>query len=321
MNGAGRGTLAVRSSAGLRAGARAAALGQADVVLVLGAPLDFRLGYGRPPTFAEDARVCMVDCDAAELGRNRPLEVGPRRATSVACSSSSPTRCPRRRPRAGARLAAAPRRERERDGREQAARRLRPTPSPDLPLPAGRPRSRRVVTPDTIVVGDGGDVVGCAAKFVPLHRPGQWLDPGTVRLPRRGARVRDRRQAAPSRPARAVDRRRRRVRPERDGDGDRGAVRAALDLRRSATTGAGARSAIPSSRSTARPARSATSLPVSRYDRMVEALGGRGALVTEPRRPRARARARPRVRRGLVPERRARPRRLPPLGGQVSMAI
>src|SRR5439155_1154879 len=36
----------------------------------------------------------------------------------------------------------------------------------------------RVVTPETIVVGDGGDVVGCAAKYVPLHRAGQWLDPG-----------------------------------------------------------------------------------------------------------------------------------------------
>src|SRR5439155_1539942 len=50
--------------------------GAADVVLVLGTPLDFRLGYGRPPTFAEDAAVAMVDCDGAELGRNRPLAVG-----------------------------------------------------------------------------------------------------------------------------------------------------------------------------------------------------------------------------------------------------
>src|SRR4029453_15012716 len=30
----------------------------------------------------------------------------------------------------------------------------------------------------TTVVGDGGDIVGCAAKIVPLQRPGQWLDPG-----------------------------------------------------------------------------------------------------------------------------------------------
>src|SRR5207245_238006 len=38
----------------------------------------------------------------------------------------------------------------------------------------------RVVTRDTIVVGDGGDVVNCAAKFVPVDRPGQWLDPGPL---------------------------------------------------------------------------------------------------------------------------------------------
>ena len=27
---------------------------------------------GRPPSFAENVRVAMVDCDPAELGRNRP---------------------------------------------------------------------------------------------------------------------------------------------------------------------------------------------------------------------------------------------------------
>ena len=75
MNGAGRGCLPADHRLAF-AQARGFALGGADVVLVLGAPLDFRLGYGRPPTFAEDARVCMVDCDPAELGRNRPLAVG-----------------------------------------------------------------------------------------------------------------------------------------------------------------------------------------------------------------------------------------------------
>src|SRR5262245_19965978 len=56
--------------------ARGFALGQADLVLVLGTPLDFRLGYGRPPSFAESAKVAMVDVDPAELGRNRPLALG-----------------------------------------------------------------------------------------------------------------------------------------------------------------------------------------------------------------------------------------------------
>src|SRR5262247_2854288 len=75
MNGAGRGCLPSNHPLAFSQ-ARGFALGQADVVLVLGAPLDFRLGYGRRPTFAEDARVCMVDCDPAELGRNRPLAAG-----------------------------------------------------------------------------------------------------------------------------------------------------------------------------------------------------------------------------------------------------
>src|SRR2546422_4009141 len=38
----------------------------------------------------------------------------------------------------------------------------------------------RVVSPETIVVGDGGDIVGCASKVVRLDRPAQWLDPGPL---------------------------------------------------------------------------------------------------------------------------------------------
>src|SRR2546426_5381485 len=75
MSGADRGALPA-SHPNAFAQARAMALAGADLVLVLGAPLDFRLGYGRPPTFAEDAKVVMVDVDAAELGRNRALALG-----------------------------------------------------------------------------------------------------------------------------------------------------------------------------------------------------------------------------------------------------
>src|SRR5712691_7447242 len=75
MNGAGRGCLPHDHPQAFSQ-ARGFALGQADVVLVLGTPLDFRLGYGRPPSFGEGAQVVMVDCDPVELGRNRPLAVG-----------------------------------------------------------------------------------------------------------------------------------------------------------------------------------------------------------------------------------------------------
>ena len=75
MNGAGRGALASdHPNAFFQT--RGWALAHADLVVVLGTPLDFRLGYGRPPTFAEDAKVVMIDVDPIELGRNRPLELG-----------------------------------------------------------------------------------------------------------------------------------------------------------------------------------------------------------------------------------------------------
>src|SRR5439155_546539 len=75
MSGAGRGALPAGHPNAF-AQARSMALARADVVVVLGTPLDFRLGYGRPPTFAGDAKVVMVDVDPAELGRNRPLALG-----------------------------------------------------------------------------------------------------------------------------------------------------------------------------------------------------------------------------------------------------
>jgi len=48
---------------------------QADVVLVVGARLKQRLGYGLPPRFAAGARFIQVDIEAEEPGRNRRVEV------------------------------------------------------------------------------------------------------------------------------------------------------------------------------------------------------------------------------------------------------
>ena len=227
MNGAGRGSLPADHPLAF-AQARGFALGQADVVLVLGAPLDFRLGYGRPPTFAEDARVCMVDCDPDELGRNRPLAVGIDGHIGRVLGQLTAA-LPAGTARSLRRLAGAASAAREREARERLDAQCA---SDDVPVSHYRWAAEiaRHVTPDTIVVGDGGDVVGCAAKIVRLQRPGQWLDPGPVRLPRRRPAVRDRRQAPASRPARAADRRRRRLRPQRHGDGDGRALRPADHL-------------------------------------------------------------------------------------------
>ena len=50
--------------------ARSHALRRADVVLLIGARLNWILHFGRPPRFAEDLRVIQVDCAAEEMGTN-----------------------------------------------------------------------------------------------------------------------------------------------------------------------------------------------------------------------------------------------------------
>jgi acetolactate synthase-1/2/3 large subunit len=277
-NGAGRGTLP-SDHPSLVSTARGFVLGAADVVLVLGAPLDFRLGYGRPPTFAEDARVAMIDVDPEELGRNRPLELGLSADIDVVLrqlgDAVSPSHARRVRPWLDAVRA------RETEGRAKLEALAR---SDDVPISHYRLAAEiaRVVTPDTIVVGDGGDVVGCASRFVPLSQPGQWLDPGPFGCLGVGppfalaARL-----LHPDRPVLLIA-----------GDGAFGLN--GMDMETCVRFGApvvcvvgndggwgqirnpqlsffGAERAV------------ATSLPTTRCDAIVEALGGRGALVTEPK--------------------------------------
>lgn len=55
---------------------RSQAMAQADVVLFIGAKLNFILSYGRPPRFNPQARIIQVDVAPEEIGRNRPIDVG-----------------------------------------------------------------------------------------------------------------------------------------------------------------------------------------------------------------------------------------------------
>jgi acetolactate synthase-1/2/3 large subunit len=277
MNGAGRGCLASDHPLAF-AQARGWALNQSDFVLVLGAPLDFRLGYGRPPTFAEDAVVCMVDCDPAELGRNRPLEIGLTAhlgRTLEQLVEALPTALPARwhewRGRVG---------HKEKEGRDRLDAQCA---SADVPVSHYRWAAEiaRVVTPDTIVVGDGGDVVGCAAKIVPLSRPGQWLDPGPFGCLGVGPSF--------AIAAKLLQPRQRVLLIAGDGAfGLNGmemetAVRFGLPVTCIVGNDGGwGQIRNPQVAFFGEARTVATALPTTRYDLMVEALGGRGVHVTEP---------------------------------------
>src|SRR5439155_285259 len=52
------------------------ALRRADVVVIFGTPLDFRIGYGRASHVNAAAKLIHVDLDGRELGKNRGCDVG-----------------------------------------------------------------------------------------------------------------------------------------------------------------------------------------------------------------------------------------------------
>jgi acetolactate synthase-1/2/3 large subunit len=278
LNGAGRGCLPGSHPLAF-AQARGFALGQADFVLVLGTPLDFRLGYGRPPVFAEDATVCMVDCDPAELGRNRPLAVGIAGHLGRVLAQLTEAL-----PRGLAARFADWRTRVEGKERESRERLDAQCAAADVPVSHYRWAAEiaRHVTPETIVVGDGGDVVGCASRVVRLHRPGQWLDPGPFGCLGVGPPFAIAAKLLhPGRPVLLVA-----------GDGAFGlngmeletAVRFGLPLICIiGNDGGWGQIRNPQLSFFGENRTVATSLPTTRFDLMVQALGGRGVLVRDPK--------------------------------------
>jgi thiamine pyrophosphate-dependent acetolactate synthase large subunit-like protein len=56
--------------------ARATAFRESDLVIVIGTRLNYVIDFGRPPRFAEGARMIQIDIDPHELARTRDVDVG-----------------------------------------------------------------------------------------------------------------------------------------------------------------------------------------------------------------------------------------------------
>ena len=55
---------------------RSRAMVESDVILFIGARLNFILSFGRPPRYNPEARAIQIDISQSEIGRNRPVELG-----------------------------------------------------------------------------------------------------------------------------------------------------------------------------------------------------------------------------------------------------
>jgi acetolactate synthase I/II/III large subunit len=158
---------------------RKEALRAADVVLVFGTPLDFRIGYGRGSHINADAKLIQVDLDGAEPGRNRACEVGIIGDTGMVMAQLTDlARAEGFEPSlTKGWLDGLRRSEGEKWEKMQAS--MNSDAEPIDPLRACK-EIDSVVDEDTIIVGDGGDFVGTAAYTVRPRKPGHWLDPGPL---------------------------------------------------------------------------------------------------------------------------------------------
>ncbi len=158
---------------------RSRALKEADVALVIGVPMDFRLGFGA--AFGEETKIVAID--VAEPQRRHPREPAVELYGSLsetlsdlrqAASEHAAAATGRARP---SRAWVAQLRTAETELREGERVELQDARAPLHPLRVYGELAQ-VLDRDAIVIGDGGDFVSYAGRVVDSFEPGCWLDPG-----------------------------------------------------------------------------------------------------------------------------------------------
>jgi acetolactate synthase-1/2/3 large subunit len=151
--------------------ARSAGLKGADVALVVGVPMDFRLGFGG--SFGDETEIVVVD--AAEPQRDHPREPAAELYGDVAEALRGLLDGAAR----GADTQAWVRHLRtvEQEKRAGEEEQFADDRAPLHPMRLYRELAG-VLDRDAIVIGDGGDFVSYAGRVVSSYEPGCWLDPG-----------------------------------------------------------------------------------------------------------------------------------------------
>ena len=174
VNGMGRGAIP-RGSKHLFNRTRRQALSECDVLILAGVLLDFRMNFGRD--IPESTKIIQLEMDNLLIGHNRAADVA--LVGNLACSFD-------------AMLATMANENMALDFGNcsdtlravEIAMTKETVPSDAVPIET--PRFCHEIAQfagqhdDMIVIGDGGDVVASAAKVVPIPANGGWMDPGPL---------------------------------------------------------------------------------------------------------------------------------------------
>ncbi|GGO64307.1 thiamine pyrophosphate-binding protein [Nonomuraea cavernae] len=177
MNGSGRGTLPPGDPHHFQL-SRRHAFTEADLIIIVGTPFDFRMGYGK--RLSPTATVVQIDLDYRTVGKNRDIDLGIVGDAGLILAAAAQA--------ASGRIdgAAARRKEWIDELRAVEARayekRLPRQLSDSSPIDPYRlvHEINEFLTEDTIYIGDGGDIVTFSGQVVQPKSPGHWMDPGPL---------------------------------------------------------------------------------------------------------------------------------------------
>ncbi len=160
------------------AAARGFVLSQADVVVLIGARLNWLLSHGTSPTWSPSAQFVQLDIAPAEIDSNRPIaapvvgDIASSVAALLAALEPGAVRAP------PAWLSAIG--EHKAHNVERFAARLAANPSPmDFYSALGAIRKALAGRPDVYVVNEGANTLDTGRDAIDMHAPRKRLDPGT----------------------------------------------------------------------------------------------------------------------------------------------
>lgn len=178
MNGASRGMLAEDDPHHFDR-TRRDAFSNADVIIIVGTPFDFRMGYGK--RISANLTLVQIDQSYATVGKNRDIDLGiagdPGSILEAVAQAAS------------GRIDQGARQKRQdwmkhlRQIEGKKLEKLMPMFTTDQnPIHPYRLayEINQFLGDDSIYVGDGGDIVTISAQAVRPRKPGQWMDPGAL---------------------------------------------------------------------------------------------------------------------------------------------
>jgi len=157
---------------------RGDAFKDADAIIIVGTPFDFRMGYGS--RISKDIKIIQIDQDYTNVGKNRDVDVGlvgHPGAIMAQIQEYMPEYSQNTLTKRHEWVESLAAKE------DEKYQKLLPTfKSDNKPIHPYRVayEINEFLSDDTIFIGDGGDVVTISAQAVRPRNAGQWMDPGAL---------------------------------------------------------------------------------------------------------------------------------------------